>query len=63
MEYSIKEKETIDNSSIKKIFLNLAGQKINLSLAELSQIRNKLLNNYNKTDLEALVKKIEISEE
>lgn len=63
MEYSIKEKETIDNYSIKKIFLNLAGQKINLSLAELSQIRNKLLNNYNKTDLEALVKKIEISEE
>ena len=59
-ELSIRENESIDNPTLKKNFLEITGINLNLSLSEISQIRNKLLDKYKNLSLEELVKKIDV---
>ena len=58
--YIIKENKNIDNPTIKNKFYNISNINLTLSLADLSKIRNKILDKYKNLDLDELVNKIDI---
>ena len=58
--YIIKENKNITNPTIKNKFYNISNINLTLSLADLSKIRNKILDKYKNLDLDELVNKIDI---
>ena len=58
--YLINENKNIDNPTIKKNFYDLSNINLTLSLADLSKIRNKIIDKYKNIDLYDLINKIDI---
>ena len=56
--YCINNNSNIDNPTIKKKFKELTGFELKLTLTNLSNIRNKVNNNYKNIPLEELIPKI-----
>ena len=56
--YCINNNSNIDNPTIKKKFKEMTGFELKLTLTNLSNIRNKVKNNYKNIPLEELIPKI-----
>ena len=60
--FAISENNNLDNPSLKKNFFNLTNTSLNLSIVDLSRIRNKVLDQYKNLDFENLLLKLVIED-
>lgn len=56
--FAISENNNLDIPSLKKNFYNLTNTSLNLSIVDLSRIRNQVLDQYKNLDCENLLSKI-----
>jgi len=58
VELNIKDNNNIDNPSIKKLFFDKFNFNLNLTLSELSHVRNKIIDNYKNITIDQLIDKL-----